>query len=63
MSGSPAAPPALGREIRFRLGAPLARLEGRIVFEMPLERFADIGLVDEGPRFRGGVILRRAHHD
>ena len=25
---------------------------------MLLERFADIGLLDDRPRFRGGVVLR-----
>ena len=49
---------SLGRGIHHCLGAPLARLEGRIVFEMLLERFADIELLDERPRFRGGVVLR-----
>ena len=49
---------SFGRGIHHCLGASLARLEGRVVFEMLLERFADIGLLDERPRFRGGVVLR-----
>ena len=49
---------SLGRGIHHCLGAPLARLEGRIAFEMLLERFGDIGLLDERPRFRSGVVLR-----
>ena len=48
----------LGRGIHHCLGAPLARLEGRIVFEMLLERFPEIGLLDERPWFRNGVVLR-----
>ena len=48
----------LGRGIHHCLGAPLARLEGRIAFEMLLERFAHIRLVDERPRFRNGLVLR-----
>ena len=49
---------SFGRGIHHCLGAALARLEGRIAFEMLLERFGDIGLLDESPRFRGGVVLR-----
>ena len=41
----------LGRGIHHCLGAPLARLEGRIVFETLLERFPEISLLDERPRF------------
>ena len=52
------APVTLGRGIHHCLGAPLARLEGRIVFETLLERFPEIGLLDERPRFRNGVVLR-----
>ena len=48
----------LGRGIHHCLGAPLARLEGRIVFEMLLERFPQIGLLDDRPRFRNGIVLR-----
>ena len=48
----------LGRGIHHCLGAPLVRLEGRIVFEMLLERFPEIGMLDERPRFRNGVVLR-----
>ena len=52
------APVTLGQGIYHCLGAPLARLEGRIVFETLLERFPEIGLLDERPRFRNGVVLR-----
>ncbi len=48
----------LGRGIHHCLGAPLARLEGRIVFEMLLERFSQIGLLDDHPRFRNSIVLR-----
>ena len=49
---------SFGRGIHHCLGAALARLEGRIAFEMLLERFSRIELLDERPRFRGGVVLR-----
>lgn len=47
-----------GTGIHHCLGAALARLEGRIVFEMLLERFSRISLLDERPRFRKGIVLR-----
>ncbi len=50
--------PAFGRGIHHCLGAALARLEGRIAFEMLLERFSRIELLDGRPRFRGGIVLR-----
>ena len=37
---------------------PLARLEGRIVLEVLLERFSQISLHDEQPRFRNSIVLR-----
>ena len=49
---------SLSRGIHYCLGAPLARLEGRIVLETLLERFPDIELLDDRPRFRSGVVLR-----
>ncbi len=48
---------SLGRGIHHCMGAPLARLEARIAIEMLLERFAEIGLAGERPRFRHGVVL------
>ena len=36
----------------------LARLQGRIAFEMLLERFARIDLLGGRPRFRNGIVLR-----
>ena len=49
---------SLGRGIHHCLGAPLARLEGRLVLEMLLERFASIRLLDDMPRFRTGIVFR-----
>ena len=49
---------SFGRGIHHCLGAPLARLEGRIVLEMLLERFSQMNLLEERPRFRKGIVLR-----
>ena len=49
---------SFGRGIHHCLGAPLARLEGRIALEMLLERFATIGLATYRPRFRRTIVLR-----
>ena len=49
---------AFGRGIHHCLGAPLARLEGRIVLETLLERFPQINLLNERPRFRNSIVLR-----
>ncbi len=49
---------SFGRGIHHCLGAPLARLEGRIVLEMLLERFSQMGLLARRPRFRKGIVLR-----
>ena len=49
---------AFGRGIHHCLGAPLARLEGRIVLETLLERFPQINLLTERPRFRNSIVLR-----
>ena len=49
---------SFGRGIHHCLGAPLARLEDRIVLEALLERFSQIGLLSERPRFRNSIVLR-----
>ena len=49
---------SFGRGIHHCIGAPLARLEGRIVLEVLLERFTSMRLLDERPAYRGGVVLR-----
>ena len=49
---------SFGRGIHHCLGAPLVRLEGRIVLEVLLERFASMRLLDDRPAYRGGVMLR-----
>ncbi len=49
---------SFGRGIHHCLGAPLARLEGRIVLEMLLERFSSIGLRTDRPVFRNSIVLR-----
>ena len=49
---------SFGRGIHHCLGAPFARLEGRIVLEMLLDRFPRMGLLAERPRFRKGIVLR-----
>jgi cytochrome P450 len=49
---------SFGRGIHHCLGAPLARLEGRIAFEALLERFVDIRLGTDRPSFKDNIVLR-----
>ncbi|MDD9992069.1 MAG: cytochrome P450 [Rhodospirillales bacterium] len=49
---------SFGRGIHHCIGAPLARLEGRVVLEMLLERFSQIRLRGEQPQFRNSIVLR-----
>ena len=49
---------AFGRGMHHCLGAPLARVEGRIAFRGLLDRFADIQLAVEKPQFKDHVVLR-----
>ena len=48
---------AFGRGIHYCLGAPLARLEGRIAFRSLLARYPTLRLAEE-PRYRNQVTLR-----
>jgi pimeloyl-[acyl-carrier protein] synthase len=47
-----------GRGIHHCLGAPLARLEARVVFETLLERFSEMRLLTADPPFRDNIVLR-----
>jgi cytochrome P450 len=49
---------AFGRGIHYCLGAALARLEGRIVFETLFERFGDLRLLTAEPPFKDHMVLR-----
>jgi cytochrome P450 len=54
---------ALGHGIHFCLGAPLARLEGRVAFERLFARFPELSLAAEpsGLRWHSGLIMRGLH--
>ena len=49
---------AFGRGIHFCLGAPLARLEGRVAIEVLLERYPSLRLISDRPAFRNSIVLR-----
>ena len=49
---------SFGRGIHHCLGAPLARLEGRVFLEMLLERFSSLRLLDGNPAFHNNIVLR-----
>ncbi|MDE2640932.1 MAG: cytochrome P450, partial [Chloroflexota bacterium] len=49
---------AFGRGIHHCLGAPLARLEGRIALAALARHFREIRLVEATPRFKDNVVLR-----
>ena len=60
---------SFGRGIHHCLGAPLARLEGRIAFEVLLERFDKIDFGARAPVYKPNTVLRglrefgiRVHH-
>jgi cytochrome P450 len=48
--------------IHYCLGANLARLEGKVVFDRLVRRFADIEWLDTTPEWRGTLILRGVNH-
>jgi cytochrome P450 len=54
---------ALGHGIHFCLGAPLARLEGRVAFERLFARFPELTLAarPESLRWSSGLIMRNLH--
>ena len=49
---------AFGRGIHHCLGAPLARLEGRVVLQALIDRFSSLRLLEDRPAFRSSVALR-----
>ena len=49
---------AFGAGIHFCLGAPLARLEGEVVFQRLLARYPALALADDAPRWRPWINLR-----
>ncbi len=49
---------SFGRGVHHCIGAPLARLEGRIALEMLLDRYSSLRLLTDRPRFRWGIVLR-----
>ena len=53
---------SFGRGVHFCLGAPLARLEGRIAFECLLERFDQIEFGTRRPVHRRNFALRGLQH-
>jgi cytochrome P450 len=54
---------ALGHGIHFCLGAPLARLEGRVAFSRLFARFPELALAEpvDGLRWHSGLIMRGLH--
>ena len=53
---------SFGRGIHHCLGAPLARLEGKIAFEALLERFDDISSGTRTPEYKPNIVLRGLKH-
>ncbi len=53
---------SFGRGIHHCLGAPLARLEGKIAFEALLERFDDIQFGARTPVYKQNIVLRGLKH-
>ena len=53
---------SFGRGIHHCLGAPLARMQGRVVLEVLLERFSSIGLIEDRPRFLNAPVRQGMRH-
>ena len=53
---------SFGRGIHHCLGAPLARLEGRIALEVLLERFGRLDFGTRPPKYRPNIVLRGLEH-
>ncbi len=53
---------SFGRGIHHCLGAPLARLEGKVAFEALLERFDDIQFGSRTPVYKPNIVLRGLRH-
>lgn len=53
---------SFGRGIHHCLGAPLARLEGRVALEVLLERFDELEFGSRPPKYRPSVVLRGLEH-
>lgn len=53
---------SFGRGIHHCLGAPLARLEAKVAFEVLLERFDEIELGTRSPEYRRNIVLRGLEH-
>lgn len=51
-------PLSFGWGIHHCLGAPLARLEGQVVFDRLRDRFSEIELLEDAPEFSPGLGLR-----
>ena len=49
---------SFGRGIHHCLGAPLARLEGKVAFEALFERYGEIQLGAPRPRYKRNIVLR-----
>lgn len=53
---------SFGRGIHHCLGAPLARLEGRIALEVLLERLPRLDFGTRPPKYRPSIVLRGLEH-
>ncbi len=53
---------SFGRGIHHCLGAPLARLEAKVAFEVLLERFDDIRFGTRTPEYKPNIVLRGLKH-